>query len=364
MVTEMTEGIVKADKMPHLGYISLPPAQYNHDPMRVRDAIYEQAAYAAIIVNSNATQMLRQAVEQGNSSYDPLGAMQMVYVTARDEDSYYNYILPQLTMLQTQITSSFGGMWTKMVLSNTSIPRTNLEAAPQALSPAIGFSTFDLRPFVPPVTTPAVTIGLIYLIIIAFFSFGFFMPIHMKFMQPGHPALNFNQLIIWRWLSTLIAYFLMSLAYSLVSLAFQIHFSKQSAPHTVVADDANAYGKGSFPVYWMINFVGMASLGLPCENMAMIVGQPWTALWLIFWVISNVATSFYSLDTSPGFFRWGYAWPLHNIVEASRTVVFDVHSKIGLNFGVLFVWIAISTVLFPFCCYFMRWKTMREQKKS
>lgn len=62
----------------------------------------------------------------------------------------------------------------------------------------------------------------------------------------------------------------------------------------------------------MINFIGMAALGLACENVAMAVGQPWTAIWLIFWIITNVATGFYSLDTSPGFYAWGYAWPLHN----------------------------------------------------
>lgn len=32
----------------------------------------------------------------------------------------------------------------------------------------------------------------------------------------------------------------------------------------------------------MLNFVGMAALGLACENVAMVVGQPWTGLWLIF----------------------------------------------------------------------------------
>lgn len=108
------------------------------------------------------------------------------------------------------------------------------------------------------------------------------------------------------------AYFLLSLSYSLVSLAFQIPFSNPSASPTEPAINPTAYGKGTFPVYWMINFLGMAALGLACENVAMALGQPWTAIWLIFWIITNVSTGFYSLDTSPGFYAWGYAWPLHN----------------------------------------------------
>ena len=47
-----------------------------------------------------------------------------------------------------------------------------------------------------------------------------------------------------------------------------------------------------------------------------------------------------------GIYRFGYAWPLHNIVEASRSIMFDVKSEIGKNFGVLFAWICVS-VLFP-----------------
>jgi hypothetical protein len=51
-------------------------------------------------------------------------------------------------------------------------------------------------------------------------------------------------------------------------------------------------------------------------------------------------------------------------VNASRTILFDTHSEIGLNFGVLFAWVAVDTALFPLCCWFMRWKTMREKKKE
>ncbi|KAI4228650.1 MAG: hypothetical protein L6R36_001506 [Xanthoria steineri] len=363
MITQTTEMMLAAPE-PHLGYETRQPSVFDNDPMAVRRAVYDWKAYAAIVVMPNATAMLQQAVDQANVTYDPLGACQVIYVQARDESSYYNYIIPQLNALETQITSKFGQMWTGMVLQNTTIPRENLQRVPQALSPAIGFSQFNLRPFTPAVATPAVTIGLIYLIILSFFSFSFYLPIHMKFLNPdGHPPMKFPFFIAWRWTATLTAYFFLSLSYSLISLAFQIPFANHSAPVTEVANNPEPYGKGTFMVYWMINYVGMIALGLACENVAMVIGQPWTAMWLIFWVITNVSTSFYSLDLAPKFYYWGYAWPLHNIVEASRSTLFQLHSRIGLNFGVLFVWCAINTALFPICCYIMRWKTQREQKK-
>lgn len=310
-IVQATEQRLAAPK-PHLGYETVPPAHFANDPMNVRQEIFDQKAWAAIIINANATALLQQAVETGNKSYDPLGACQIVWVEARDQDTIHAHVGPELQSLAVSITSQFGARWTQQVLRNKDIPNTNLEAAPQALSPAIGFTFFNLRPFDPPVTVPAVTIGLIYLIIISFFSFAFYMPTHMKFLIPaGHPPLHFNQFIIYRWFATMAAYLSMSLFYSFISLFFQIPFNRPTAPGTELAYNPNAYGAATFVVYWMINWIGMIALGLACENVAMIVGQPWTAMWLIFWVISNVATSFYALDLTPNFYYWGYAWPLH-----------------------------------------------------
>jgi len=132
----------------------------------------------------------------------------------------------------------------------------------------------------------------------------------------------------------------------------------------MVENPTDAYHYGSFVVYWMVNWIGMIALGLASENVAMVVGQPWMAFWLIFWVITNVSTSFYAITLAPAFFSWGYAWPLHNIVEATRTILFDVHSEIGLNIGILFAWVAVNTAFYPFCCYFMRWQTQKEKKKE
>ncbi|MCJ1347522.1 hypothetical protein MMC31_005747, partial [Peltigera leucophlebia] len=311
-IVESTEAIAKSDK-PRLGYVTMPPSNFNNDPIAVRQAIYDFKAYAAIIVNANATALLRQAIEQGNSSYDPNGAVQTIYVSARDSSTIPTYVVPYLGALEKAMVSQIGASWVRSVMQNTSLTPETIAQAPQALSPAIGFTSIDLRPFGPATAAPWVSIGLIYLIIIAFFSFSFFLPIHLKYIQPrGHPPLHFHQLIIWRWIATVAAYLLFSLAYSLVPLAFQIPLSSPSATPTEPSRNPNAYGKGTFLVYWMVNWVGMAALGLACENVAMLLGQPWTAIWLIFWVITNVSTAFFSIDISPAFFKWGYAWPLYH----------------------------------------------------
>ena len=175
---------------------------------------------------------------------------------------------------------------------------------------------------------------------------------------------------------------MLSLAYSLVSMAFQINFTHTNpiTSETQVTDMAYgnpiAYGRGTFVVYWMLNFFGMIALGLACENAAMVVGAPWMGLFLIFWVITNVSTAFYDVEIAPVFYRWGYAWPLHSselfplcvksgyadlvlVVEGSRQILFGLHSRIGLDFGILIAWGAVNTAFFPLCCWFMRWKKQR-----
>lgn len=346
-----------------LGWEVRPPSEFNYDPIAVRRYVYDQHAWAAIVINNNATALLQDAVRTGNRTYDPLGACQMIYVQARDETTAANYITPQLTRFAIQATSQVGRQFTAQTLSNPSLNASVYSQAPQALSPAIGFSIFNLRPFSPPTANPAVSIGLIYLIIIAFFSFSFYLPIYNKMVTPdGHPPMHFWELMLWRLGMILLTYLFLSLAYSLVSLAFQIPFSN-TGPHpaTSVVNNPTPYGKASFVVYWLLNFTGMIALGLASENVTMLIGQPWTALWLIFWVITNVSTSFYEIPLAPAFFRWGYAWPLHNIVKLSRTILFDVPSQTGLNWGILVIWAVINIVFFFPCAVFFRYKNTKDK---
>lgn len=277
----VTAALAMNSALSHLGWTVRSPADFNFDPIAVRNEVFHEHAWAAFIINANATTLLQDAIANGNASYDPMGAAQLIYIEARDETTYANYITPILLEFQSTFTSMFGRKWISTVLSN---PSTNIDllqsTTPQALNPAVGFSNFNLRPFTPPVTTPAITIGLIYLIIISFFSFSFYLPIHMLFITPNEHHkrnLHFYQLIIWRIIATITAYFFLSLFYSLISLAFQIPFSAPRGSTTEMASPATRYGKGSFPVYWMLNWVGMTALGLACENAGMVLGMPWTA---------------------------------------------------------------------------------------
>jgi hypothetical protein len=370
----VADAVRRAAGLPQaLGYKFHQPAAYDNDPAAVRRAVHHDDIWGAIIINANATALLRAAVELGNTTYDPRGACQLIYNQARDVEAENQYIIPTLLSLASSITTSFGGLWTELVLTNSSLSASTYASSPQALSPGIDFTVIDIRPFDPPVAIPAVSIGLIYLIIIAFFSFSFFMPIHGLFLNPTqptpHPPIKFTHLICWRYFATIVAYFFLSLAYSLVSLAFQIPFSNQPVdgatrfPTDASVPNANLIGHATWPVYWALNFVGMAALGLPLEIAAMLLPnqQPWTSLFLIFWVITNVSTGFYALELAPSFYRWGYGWPLRQIVFGSRSLLFGTRQELGLNFGVLSAWVVVATLIWVPSCFILRRRMMRQK---
>jgi hypothetical protein len=85
-----------------LSWLVRSPADFNYDPFGVRGQIYDFRAWAAITINENATSLLRGAIQNGNASYDPMGAAQTVIVTARDDTNHSSYIDPQLMMFEPQ----------------------------------------------------------------------------------------------------------------------------------------------------------------------------------------------------------------------------------------------------------------------
>ncbi|GFF54261.1 hypothetical protein IFM58399_09783 [Aspergillus lentulus] len=348
----------------HCGYTVKSPADFEYNPVAVRQAIYDEHAYAAVTVHPNGTRRLHDAVSGINPTYDSKGAIEIVTISARDQSIYSTKIQPQLRRLQVAIMSEFGPRWTQELASQQLANSRDLiqaQVPPQAVNPGIGFTTIDLRPFRPAAAMPSVTVGLIYLIIIAYFNFPFLLPVHAQFNRSSHdqPTLKISHWIIWRITSAIAAYLFLSLFYSFISLMFHIPFTNPPAPETQPSDNPNGYGNASFIIFWMLNWVGMAALGLPCEVMAMALGFPWSGLFLVFWVMSNVTTGFYSLNLAPGFFAWGCVWPLHRIIEALHTILFNTSSHIGRDFAVLSTWVAVSLILYPVAALIM-WRRMKR----
>lgn len=49
------------------------------------------------------------------------------------------------------------------------------------------------------------------------------------------------------------------------------------------------------------------------------------------------------------------------VEEATKTIIFDMHSRMGLDFGILIGWVCVSIGIFPFATWFMYWKERRTR---
>lgn len=178
VLAQMAQETADHTAHPSLGYQVIPASTYGYDPMQVRQAVYDFHYWAAIVIQANASSLLQSSLVTGNGSYDPSGAVQTIFVSARDQNTIFEFVLPQFEQLEKQFMARFGPAWAQRIADNTSISAAMMFAAPATVNPAVSFLQIDLRPFSPAAATPGVSIGLIYLIIIAFFSFAFFLPIH------------------------------------------------------------------------------------------------------------------------------------------------------------------------------------------
>jgi hypothetical protein len=95
-----------------------------------------------------------------------------------------------ITRLETQISSQFGEMWASQVLSSTPLPKLRSLETHRPSRRQSAFSIYNLRLLFPYTAMLAALSFLIYLIIIAFFSFAFFLLIPHKVRYSARAPAN------------------------------------------------------------------------------------------------------------------------------------------------------------------------------
>ena len=79
----------QANSVPHLGYEVHSASEYPNGLADVEYDVMSQGCWAAVVINANATTAWRNAVQNGDTSYDPNGAIGIYYQSAR----FYQVIL-------------------------------------------------------------------------------------------------------------------------------------------------------------------------------------------------------------------------------------------------------------------------------
>lgn len=273
---------------------------------------------------------MNYAYENGNSSYDPTGAIHVIYEEGRNALAIAEFLMPQLNMFLQMFVAQFSKQKQASLLSTNTGNAAALALQAQLPIP-ISYTMFNEAPYVPSTAEAATEIGTIYLIIISFVSV-----LMLDKLNEGMAGkLRPRTYMIWRLTVLPVLYFYLSLLYLALSCAWMIRFDK-------------FFGGVGYLLYFLLSWCSMMAFGLVIENINNALGPPFTPVFFLFWTISNVATGFYPVELLSNFYRWGLAWPLRHNLIGSKAIIFGTKNVLGLNFGVIIAWIAVSYVLLPF----------------
>ncbi len=325
---------------------------YTEDGLqRIRHDIIEEKAWGAIVINRNATESILAARETFNSSFTSDYLIQYIYAQARLETTHA-IILSQINALSTVFVKSF----TNAFISNIAQNSTDSEQArflrevPQLISNPVSVTVVNVLPFIGDVSQVIVLTGLVFIIVISFFQFLFFHQIHLIMLG----KVPFFEYVLYRIFINIVSYFFLSLAFSIVSLAFQVDFNHK-------------YGRGGFVVFWMMNWLTMCALGGATENWSLLIFPlfpPLIGFGIITWVMLNSSVVFAPFELMPGVYKYGYMMPLYQASHTNRTILFGAKSIIGRSVGILFAWIVVNTILLVFNLKYAMYQKSKTAKMN
>ncbi|KAG8751570.1 hypothetical protein FRC14_007767 [Serendipita sp. 396] len=310
--------------------------------------VVDERAWVAVVIAEGATAKLAAARANGDATYDPTSLISVYYSQARNEVASGIY-LPLTQTLLIKTLFQFNAQSTAQYLAGIAGNQTAIQLlarAPQTISTPAYFTLFNLRPYTAQVATAVTLVGFIYVIILSFF-------VTMSGAGAREviaPYLTTASLIKLRLIMPIILYFPLSLIYSMISLPFKLPFG---AKYTYA---------GGFFLFWVLNYVGMLSLGLATEFALTLLTQRFVAFFLIPFIVINVSVSVLPHELQPWFYKYGYGFPVFNLGQAVRTIIFNTKNHLGRNFGVLIAWAVLSLITVPIIIYVTRQREIREEQ--
>ncbi|KAJ7099307.1 hypothetical protein B0H15DRAFT_542486 [Mycena belliarum] len=315
---------------------------------QVEDAIVGEAVWAAVSINAGASSSLSAALSAVDPSYNSSLAITFIGSEARNEAAYRNIILPLVSSQLEQASRTFALQFARNI-SLTSNTTALLSIAPEIIIQPIYYTVSNIRPLDNSLASAVTFVGLIYLLILSFFMV--LVSLRAREASGLDHLLTLRSLVCVRLSTAFGAYLFVALFYALLSRAFHLPFDRR-------------FGRAGFVIFWAFNWLGMLACGLALESLVTITTVRYIPLFLLFWIISNMSVAGFPLEVLPHFYRFGYAFPFYNISRGVRTVVFRTQDNLGLNFGVLIAWVALSCFTLSVFQWIRRRRTVAVQEKA
>ncbi|QHS74254.1 uncharacterized protein SPAR_J02060 [Saccharomyces paradoxus] len=312
------------------------PQQIND---KVIDLIYDEKYWFAINIKPNATETLFESLISDTAPlFNSTLFNQVVYETGRDPANLKSTILPFAQGIEEYYETFYTLNYLPALMTNiTQIYRYTLTGNARHITAAgnYNYEYYDHRPFTDRILLAPTQIGVVYCLLLTFFQFLLYGPLHVEMAKVLRPANGLLYRIAMSWFT----FFFASLFFCTTTAIFQVDFNK-------------SFGRGGFIVYWMSTWLFMLAAGGANENAVMLVitvGPQYLGFWILSFVILNIAPSFFPLALNNNVYRYGYMMPVHNAIDIYRVIFFDVSKhKMGRNYGILVALIALNTALLPF----------------
>ena len=76
----------------------------------------------------------------------------------------------------------------------------------------------------------------------------------------------------------------------------------------------------------------------------------------------NISVTVLPTELEVWFYKYGRGFPVFNMSQIVRTIIFNTKDHLGRNFGVLLAWVALSLITLPAIQYFVRRREMAAEE--
>lgn len=332
-------------------------AQQNNNTIteEVYRLIHEYKYWAAFYIHENSTLDWYQALQTSSPDFSTRESfLEIVYETGQDYNAISKYIVTILQSInrvyfnfypQANLTYNI-----QSALSSTQLNQV-WDNSPSLLTEMPTWWFHDRIPVDDQVYQAPFQLGIIYLVIFAFFQFLFTLKVHAYLAT----RITGFRYVLTRMLIAQMAYLVISLGFVVLNTAFGLPYN-------------GAFGDLGFLVIWMIALLTMSSLGSLIEILVLLIAgykQQLIGFVMMFVAILNVTPIISPIVLCPVFYRYGYGAPARASYELLQVAYFDAwKGNVGKNIGILAAWIIGSNMLLPFVLKLVAKNIAKKQQKD
>ncbi|ODN82224.1 hypothetical protein L202_02510 [Cryptococcus amylolentus CBS 6039] len=334
----------------NLRYFETSASEFPTNDLVANDVV-EEGVWAAIVISEGVSDGLVSARENGLASWNGSNAIEVFYAQGRQEMAINTYMLPYIQASLSQICSQMNAQDTAAYLqanANNATAIGLLAQAPTTLTNGVWYTLNNLRPYNQPVATAITLVGLIYMLILSFIM----TMTNNAVREIIAPFLKTRSYIMYRLITPLCLYLVISFFFVMVNLPFKVHF------------DAHYTYAGGFFLWWFSLYLGMCSVGLATEAAITVLGPKFMAFFLIPIIIVNVSVCSLPHELQPWIYRYGVAMPFYNCNRIVRTIIFNTKNDIGMNLGILIAWIVVSFITISLGTWLFRRRSVNQHNKE